>query len=492
MNIRDFLVRSSLRAIIQGLVSHERARGFVFDQVEKALYKESIEDSPNGLLNQVQQDRLDCASALLHGLDRIISRGIVSKNIARSVIEAFLGNVILNADSAKAADELGFNPPSFITISPTGRCNLKCRGCYASDAALQGNQLSFETFDRILTEKRELWGSHFTVISGGEPFIWEDKGHDLIEIAKRHPQDIFLVYTNGTLIDDKLAERIADAANITPGISVEGFARETNARRGDGVYLKILSAMNCLRNHGVPFGISATATSRNWETVTSEEFTDFFFTDQGALYCWMFQYMPIGRDPNLDLLVPPEARVQMLDRMWRLVRERKVFMVDFWNSGTASLGCIAAGRPTGYFHINWDGDIMPCVFTPYAADNINELYARGENLNHTIQLPFFKRIREWQRDYGYDKPMSETGNWLCPCAIRDHFDQFSAMVKQCNARPINPEAKEAIEDPVYYQQMVAYGERMRALTDQQWDDDYTHSGHLSAIDLDPELLTFGR
>ncbi len=465
---------------MEALICNSQIRGFVLSQVERAMYREAEETGFRWGLRQVQQDRLDCASALIHGLDRIIGRGIISRKCISSALQSFLGNVFLNEDSQKAHTALGFNPPSFLTISPTGKCNLKCKGCYASDAALQGNQLNFETFDRICREKREIFGQHFTVISGGEPFLWRDGDWDLIKLAARHPQDVFMVYTNGTLLDDELAARIADAANITPCISVEGFEAETDARRGTGVYQKILRALENLRKHGVPFGISATSTRDNWELVTSEEFAEFYFVGQGALYMWMFQYMPIGRGQSVDLVVPPEARVKMIERMWRLVRERKFFMVDFWNSGTASLGCIAAGRETGYFYINWDGDIMPCVFAPYAADNINDIYARGEDLTAALDSPLFRRIRRWQADYGYQKPPLETGNWLCPCAVRDHFDDFAEIVKECGGRPINEEARLAIEDPEYYERMVDYGRQVQGLTADVWEEDYL-SPHAHAL-----------
>jgi len=472
MKFHRILTRRPVSTALESLMWHNGVRGFVLSQVEKALRKEAKEVSPHVCLRQVQLDRLDCAVALLRGLDRVMRRRLVSRRFMGTILEAFLGNVFLNHEMAEAEARFGFEPPSFLTISPTGRCNLKCRGCYASDSALQGNQLDFATFDRILREKRAMWGSHFTVVSGGEPFLWQDDGRDLVKLAERHKQDIFMVYTNGTMIDDELAKRLADVGNVSPCFSVEGFEAETDARRGTGVHSKVLAAMDRLRKRGVPFGISATATRDTWEVITSDEFVDFYYLDQGALYCWVFQYMPIGRNQCIDLVVPPEQRVQMIGRMWRLVRERQIFMVDFWNSGTASLGCIAAGRGTGYFYINWDGDIMPCVFTPYAADNIHDVYARGEDLQSVLDLPFFKKIREWQHEYGYDRPPPETDNWLCPCAIRDHFEDFAEAVKECGARPITPEAKAAIEDPEYYAKMVEYGKRMQELLDPAWERDY--------------------
>jgi MoaA/NifB/PqqE/SkfB family radical SAM enzyme len=475
MNPRVFLLRNALKAMTGLMIHNDRLRGYTFRQIDKALRQKIIDNSPEGRLSPVQRDRQDLAFALFDGIDRIMAKRLVSKKVATAILEAFMGNVILNEDCIKAEDVLGFEPPSFITISPTGACNLRCTGCYAADSALHGSKLSLEVFDRILREKRELWGSHWTVVSGGEPFMWKDKGVDLLDLAALHPQDMFMVYTNGTLIDDEQARRMADTGNVSVAFSVEGFEAETDERRGAGVHAKILAAMERLRRHGVPFGFSATATCHNWELITSEEFADFYYREQGALYGWIFQYMPIGRGPSFDLVIPPEARVKMYERMWQLVRERNVFMVDFWNSGTASKGCISAGRPTGYLYINWDGDVMPCVFTPYAAANMHEIYAEGGTLNSVLDTPFFRELRRWQEDYGFQKPMAETGNWMCPCPIRDHFDEFKRMAKAGGARPINDEAADAMTDEDYRRRMLDYGAKLEALTGETWERKYEGS-----------------
>jgi len=51
----------------------------------------------------------------------------------------------------------------------------------------------------------------------------------------------------------------------------------------------------------------------------------------------------------------------MYKTIWKKVREDKIFIADFWNSGTASDGCMAAARGGGYFYIMWDGTITSCI-----------------------------------------------------------------------------------------------------------------------------------
>ena len=421
----------------------------------------------------VREDQADCVIALLRCVERNLDRGLISQHVLDRLFTVLLDNVFCNKDAvSRATERLGFGPPGFVLVSPGKRCNLHCTGCYACSNARSAAKLDWHTFDRILTEKEDLWGSRFTVISGGEPFMWEDNGRDLLDMAAKHSSNCFMVYTNGTLINKEVASRLEELGNVTLAISVEGFEAETDQRRGKGVYRRILRAFDNLREVGVPFGISVTATKHNWDMVTSDQFADFYFLDQGATYAWIFQYMPIGRKHTLDLMVTPEQRLEMLTRTWRMVRERGLFVADFWNSGVASKGCIAAGRPGGYCYIDWDGDVTPCAFVPYAAANINDVYRAGGNLDSILASPFFQHIREWQDAYGYATSAEKTGNWLCPCVIRDHFDEFLKGARACDVRPIDPDAEAALADPDYHEGMVEYGERFGRLSAPVWRRKY--------------------
>jgi hypothetical protein len=132
---------------------------------------------------QVRKDIHSYLMAMLHGVDRAIARGSVSRHAVKRLVDVFVGNVLLRHDEdADLVAGLGFVPPKFILVSPTGTCNLRCGGCYAESDPGNHASLDFDTFDRILTEKRKLWGSYFTVISGGEPFLWRDGGGTVSEI----------------------------------------------------------------------------------------------------------------------------------------------------------------------------------------------------------------------------------------------------------------------------------------------------------------------
>jgi hypothetical protein len=50
---------------------------------------------------------------------------------------------------------------------------------------------------------------------------------------------------------------------------------------------------------------------------------------------------------------------------------------------------------------------MPCVFVPYSAGNIREIYARGDTLDDIYDAPYFRAIRDWQREYALGKERPE-------------------------------------------------------------------------------------
>jgi len=366
--------------------------------------------------------------------------------------------------------QFGFDPPGFMTISPAKRCNLRCSGCYANSAS-EKDQIDYDTFSRVIREMRELWGSRFVVISGGEPLLYRWDGKGVMDIFHEHSDSLFLMYTNGTMINERLAQQLAELGNVTPAISVEGMRKMTDLRRGKGVFEKIARAMQILKKHRVTFGISVTATQHNTEEIVSDEFIDYYFKKMGAAYAWVFHYMPIGRDADPDLIPTPEQRIYLWQKSWEIVRKKKLMFADFWNHGTVSDGCISAGRPGGYFYLDWQANVYPCVFFPYAATNIKKIYAKGGNLNDLINLPLHCRIRDWQFKYWKD------GDLLRPCPIRDHYKMAKSWVIKIGAQPADRETARIIKDPKYEKKMASYDERLKEKTTPIWKRIYCGSNN---------------
>jgi MoaA/NifB/PqqE/SkfB family radical SAM enzyme len=362
-------------------------------------------------------------------------------------------------------------PPLFVVVSPTQVCNLKCIGCYASSSSETATTMSFDVFDRILKENHDIFGSRFVVISGGEPLMYKSQGKTLLDIFEKYNDTFFIFYTNGTLITKEIAERLAKTGNVFPQISVEGFEKETDERRGKGIFQRILKSTDYLKNAGVPFVISVTGTRKNINTLLSDEFYDFWFEKQGASYMWQFQLMPIGRGKEVFNLTPnPEERVKLY-RKWEALLEKGYPVADFWNSGVLANGCLAYGRKGGYFYIDWNGYIMPCVFVPYYVDNVYDLYKQEKTIADALLSDFFKKGREWQEKYGYAHP-KEAENWLMPCSIRDNYKHFKEMILPTNAKAEDKFAQEAKDSKEYFEGLVEYDKKLKKLTQPIWDKEY--------------------
>jgi MoaA/NifB/PqqE/SkfB family radical SAM enzyme len=386
-------------------------------------------------------------SILLHGR-RMIGR------CSKACVDKFAENLIVNEFvTATSKREIfksryGFHPPFFLVISPTMRCNLNCYGCYAGDYSHK-EELETTLLHRLLQEAKEM-GIYFITISGGEPFIRED----LLDIFAAHSDVYFQVYTNGTFIDGPMAKALSRLGNVLPAISVEGWEKETDARRGPGTYKKILAAMENLRREGVFFGFSATATRQNNDLIMSDEFMN-FLAEQGCFIGWFFNYIPIGKKPNLDLMPTPEQRIHRRKRLIELRQKIPIILADFWNDGPLVGGCIAGDR---YLHINGQGDVEPCVFAHFSVDNIKE-----KSLSEILNSPFFHSIRQRQ-------PYST--NYYRPCMVIDHPHILREVIEQSGAHPTHPGAEAILTQfaPELDRYALVYGKLADALWSEQSPD----------------------
>ncbi len=366
----------------------------------------------------------------------------------RLIKNLFINAFLIGIDKRKKfLENEGFQVPQFIVISPTMRCNLKCPGCYAGEYK-HDEGLSIELIDKILTEAKEL-GMYFNTMSGGEVFTRKD----IYDIWEKHNDVYFQVYTNGTMITEKVADRLAELGNVAPMISLEGFEKETDERRGKGTFAKVMKAMDYLKERGTVFGASVTETRENIELIASYEFVDMIL-EKGVMVIWYFQYIPIGRCPSMDIMPTPEQRDWLRKRVQELRDSRPVFIGDFWNDGPYVKGCIAGGRE--YLHINSNGDVEPCVFCHFAVDNI-----RDKSLREAINSPFMKGIRSHQ-------PYRE--NLLTPCMLIDAPEILRKVVKEFNAHPTCDGAEELITK--FAEELDKYAVEYRKYADQAWKKEW--------------------
>jgi MoaA/NifB/PqqE/SkfB family radical SAM enzyme len=469
MKAKEFIFKKAVDVIINQKV----IRNFTAKELDKYMYKKFYHDDKNPV--NIRMCRYQFFSSVLHTAIRNLDKNYYSKVGVSKFIKVLVGDKLAVDTSEKNKEvheryksQYGEYPPTFIVLSPTQRCNLRCTGCYAGSDSSTVPTLSYSTVDKIINDVYNIFGRKFIVISGGEPFLYKSEGKTLLDIFKKYNDIDFLVYTNGTLISKEIAQKLSELGNVTPAISVEGYESETDERRGKGVFKKILQAFDNLRTAGVPFGISVTVTSKNYELLLTDEFYDFYFEKQGASYMWQFQFMPIGRGKEtFDLVVEPEKRIELYKVWKRLLEVKRYPVADFWNSALLSNGCIAYGNDSGYMYIDWNGNIMPCVFVPYYEDNIIELYKEGKNLADATTSQLMNRGRKWKCEY----LSSDNHNYLMPCSIRDHYENFIHNILTKDSKPQNKQAEEAINDKKFHQLLNEYDKDLERLSQEVIDNE---------------------
>jgi len=67
--------------------------------------------------------------------------------------------------------------------------------------------------------------------------------------------------------------------------------------------------------------------------ITSDEFID-FYAGKGCFIGWYFNYIPIGRKPDIDLMPTPQQRVDRWKRMRAVRMYKPVVLADFWCDGS--------------------------------------------------------------------------------------------------------------------------------------------------------------
>lgn len=459
------------------MMSYRATRSFLLKQGEKLAFKKLVIENIQNRPIEIQKEKVRALNNLFEIVDKRTREGLLSPNVVNVMIHVFAKYLMLPNEEKKKKfeafkEKYRRNPPAFLVIAPTKKCNLHCIGCYASSNSKSAETIPFHLFDRIMKEKTEFWGSHFTVITGGEPFVYQSEGKNILDMVEKYPDNFFMFYTNGTLITKEVARRMAELGNVTPAVSVEGFEKETDERRGKGVFKKVMQAFENMREAGVPFGISVTPMRHNAELLVSDEFLDFYFEKQKATYGWLFQYMPIGDKYTLDIMITPEQRLNLFKREREILWEKRLFYPDFWNSGVLATGCIASGREGGYLYIDWNGIVTPCAFYPYSPVNILKVYKNGGDLNDVYNQPFFEAVRRWQDEYGYKRPPAEVGNYIMGCPIRDHHKTAIELVKEYNAQPEDEHAKQALEDEEYNKGLVEFDKKLEEILDPYWKNIY--------------------
>ena len=84
--------------------------------------------------------------------------------------------------------------------------------------------------------------------------------NDILRLAEEHHDCEFHCFTNGTLIDEEFCEAVQKLGNISFSLSLEGFEEVNDGRRGEGIFDKVLAAMDLMKKARSAFLVLPSAT----------------------------------------------------------------------------------------------------------------------------------------------------------------------------------------------------------------------------------------
>jgi heme d1 biosynthesis radical SAM protein NirJ len=158
-------------------------------------------------------------------------------------------------------------PPGPVVIwNLIRRCNLNCIHCYSlsTDVDFPGELSTDEVF-RVMDDLKA-FRVPVLILSGGEPLLRKD----IFAVSRRAKGMGFYVglSSNGALIDEAMADRIAEVGYDYVGISLDGIgAVHDRFRRQDGAFDKSIRGMRLCRERGIKVGLRFTVTERNVESL---------------------------------------------------------------------------------------------------------------------------------------------------------------------------------------------------------------------------------
>lgn len=325
--------------------------------------------------------------------------------------------------------------PPIMILSITNQCNLSCTGCFAKtlrnsgDNTLKKQAMDFGCWESVINQGRDL-GVYTFLIAGGEPFMFPE----LLDICAGNRDRIFVIFTNGTAIDEAQLEKLKRTNNTAVIVSVEGGKELTDDRRGTGVFDCAIATMERLHKNGIVGGISVTITRRNFGFWMEEENIDYFI-ERGAKLGFFTEYIPtvevgdtaISRSPMGDLNIESSSeqttiltdceRREFREKILRYKDEKSLFIIHSPGDEELFGGCVSSGK--GFIHVNPYGDLTPCPVSDIATHNL-----RHDSLRNGLQSPLFREIRD-------SEGLLEGGDG--PCALFAHQDELEELRKKVGA-----------------------------------------------------------
>lgn len=311
--------------------------------------------------------------------------------------------------------------PRGLFINYSNVCNFHCEQCFTqSPNGLKKSRLTIEKMKELADQADEL-GMYEIDIQGGEPLLYPD----LFELISAFgPERFYLIITtNGYLLDEKMAKRLADAGISRVVVSLDSMKEEIHDQfRGKvGAHKHALKALENTKNVGMQPSVNFLVGHYNARTGEVEEMCK-FCSDNGY-QVGLIIATPTGNwKNNLEIMLDDEdnKHLQMLRKQYPNVWR------DIWppidNTREKICGCPAVNRS----YINPNGDVLPCPYLHMKIGNIFESSLKNI-IDYGFSIRHFCEYNEKcfpAEDITFVKKyMQHDMSIMNPISVKDVFDE---------------------------------------------------------------------
>jgi radical SAM protein with 4Fe4S-binding SPASM domain len=295
--------------------------------------------------------------------------------------------------------QAGQRAPAQVSIEVTRRCPLECQHCYNNlpmgDQDARSREMTTEEHFRMLDELVEM-GCFWLLYTGGEIFARKD----FLEIYTYAKKKGFLItlFTNGTLINEKIADYLVEWPPFAIEITLYGRTKETYEALTQipGSYDRCLRGIKLLRERGLPLKLKTVATSINKHEISAMR--QFAEEELGVEFKMDGQINPridCSQSPLAVRLTPEEVVALDMHAPNGVSEYRRLAKHDMENPPTL------AGNDTVYFcgggmngfAINAYGEMGICVISQQETFDVRAAGLKAVWEESLLQLRNRKRTR---------------------------------------------------------------------------------------------------
>lgn len=248
------------------------------------------------------------------------------------------------------------------SLELTFRCNNNCVHCYCNEPANDTEEKDREMNTGMITDiisEIANEGCLWLMITGGEPLLRPDFREIFLHAKKKGM--LITLFTNGTLIDEKMADFLADWMPYSIEITLYGASEKTyeDVTRAHGSFRRCMKGIELLLERKIPLELKTMAIKQNIHELSSMK-------QYAEGYGLKFRFDPVINS-RLDMDKGPQSTRIDIEDVIRLdledekrLKEWEEFCSKFigHNGSDKVYNC---GAGINSFHIDPYGNLNICI-----------------------------------------------------------------------------------------------------------------------------------